>query len=701
MNGNRKMKKVAVAGLSAVLCTSLAAGGVIIANHNSNSKTDTDSTQEIASDKYDVEYLKAAVEKAANVVSGNDTKGELFKDETVYALADANGTTNKIIVSDWLKNAGKETSLSDVSNLENITNIKGDETFTQNGDKLTWNTNDTDIFYQGTTEEELPVDVKITYSLDGKEMTPEELVGKSGKLTIKVDYKNNSAQKVTVNGKEQTIYTPFAMVTGMMLPLENFSNVTIDNGTVISDAKSNVVIGIALPGFTDSLGLDSDKLDIPESLTITADVTDFEMGVTLTAATSDFLSKIEIGEVGDLTDLQEKINTLIDSSKQLADGSTELKDGTKTLSDGLAQLQDGAGTLNTGIGTYVDGVDTLASGITSYTDGVSQLTGGVLQLADATGSLTSGVGTLADGVAQATAGADTLNANMGSLTAGANAVVDGVGAVNQGLQSINGAFDTMDGYYNTLLQTIQANQQVLDGLNAAVAANPALGQSLQPAITALSQTVAGQTQIVNGLKASIASGSDLRNGMNTLIATTSSANAGNQSTLIGGATAVAQGSSQIQAGVSSLDAAMQQINSGTQTLNSSVSALPAAIDQLKNGALQINDATPKITSGAGQLTANSQTLKNGAASLATASVQLNDGGKTLLDGATTLSDGMNKFDEEGVQKISALYEQDLKEVVDKLDAVLDCGKEYKSFTGLSDNMSGSVKFIIETDEISK
>ena len=246
---------------------------------------------------------------AANTANTKDSSSSVSKEETVYVNADASGNPQQITVSNWLKNAGSESSVEDQSDLTNIKNVKGDETFSENGDSLTWNTDGSDIYYQGQSNKDLPVSVKFTYFLDGQEMQPQDLVGKSGHLQIKIQYTNNEKKSAKVDGKNETIYSPFVMLTAMILPDDTFSNVTIDNGKVISDGSRNIVVGVGMPGLKDSLKLDTlslstddedknseDKtldIDIPDSVSIEADVTDFSMSSSLTVALSDLLKDID------------------------------------------------------------------------------------------------------------------------------------------------------------------------------------------------------------------------------------------------------------------------------------------------------------------------------------------------------------------------------------------------------------------------
>ena len=335
----------------------------------------------------------AAVMGAAPVYAATGEDAAVSKEETVYVNANADGSEDQITVSNWLKNAGTEKNLQDESELKDIKNVKGDEEFTQSGNKLTWQTDGEDIYYQGTTTKEPPVSVKFTYYLDGKEIKPDDLAGKSGKLKIKVDYTNNTKTTVDINGKKETMYTPFVLMTGMILPQDTFSNVKIDNGKVISDGSRNIVIGFGMPGLQESLGLNSDSLEdlvsgdsdfeLPESLEITADVENFSLDSTFTVALDDVLDTIDTDNITGyddlkdaLSDLEDAAMELVDGSKALSDGVDTLKDSYKELDDGIGTLKDGADELNSGAGTLAGGAGTLASGASTLANGTSTLNSG-------------------------------------------------------------------------------------------------------------------------------------------------------------------------------------------------------------------------------------------------------------------------------------------------------------------------------------
>lgn len=304
------------------------------------------------------------------------------KDQTVYVNADETGNTDNIIVSNWLKNASGDASLTDTTSLEDIQNVKGDETFTQNSDgTITWAADGNDIYYQGTTDAELPVSVKLTYYLDGKEISPSQLAGKSGKVKIRIDYENHSQQTMHVNGKQETIHTPFLMVTGMILPTDTFSNVEVTNGKVISEGKNQIVMGVGLPGLADSLHLsdleDFDDLEIPDYVEITTDVQNFSLALTATIATTGTLSDLGLDNIQSLDDLKDSIDELTDASALLVDGSSRLQEGIETLDSSASDFVDGLNSADDGAGQLKDGIDTMNSKKGELLDGVDALVAGM------------------------------------------------------------------------------------------------------------------------------------------------------------------------------------------------------------------------------------------------------------------------------------------------------------------------------------
>ena len=432
----------------ALVGTGIGATAVFAEKDSTAVTAEADSTTGSSKDADDI------ADKLMDSVSLKDNDAD--KDESVYLISDANGNVNKTIVVDHLKNKDKKDTLEDASNLSDIENVKGKEKFTQSGDKLTWQAGGKDIYYQGTATEEPPVTQKVTYYLDGKEISPEDLAGKSGKVKIRFDYTNTTSYTETVNGEKQTVSVPFAAITGLVLG-DGFENIEVTNGKAEVSDSSSVVLGYALPGLKDSLGIKDKDLDgdvnIPEYMEMTADVENFSMpaAMTFVVNASDYVSTDGI----DTSDLDDMINDLKDASTQLQDGSKTLAEGTDTLADGLSTLQSK-------LGTFASGVGTLQSGLKTYTDGVSTLSGGLNTLGNSTGALVSGADKLNSGAGQLASGSATLKDGLKSYTDGASTLAAGVGNLDAGMDTLKSGTDTLAQSTPSLVSGVNS---LSDGIN--------------------------------------------------------------------------------------------------------------------------------------------------------------------------------------------------------------------------------------------
>jgi putative membrane protein len=823
----------------ALVGTGIGATAVFAEKDSTAVTAEADSTTGSSKDADDM------ADKLMDSVSLKDNDAD--KDESVYLISDANGNVNKTIVVDHLKNKDKKDTLEDASNLSDIENVKGKEKFTQSGDKLTWQAGGKDIYYQGTATEEPPVTQKVTYYLDGKEISPEDLAGKSGKVKIRFDYTNTTSYTETVNGEKQTVSVPFAAVTGLVLG-DGFENIEVTNGKAEVSDSSSVVLGYALPGLKDSLGIKDGDLDgdvnIPEYVEMTADVENFSMpaAMTFVVNASDYVSTDGI----DTSDLDDMINDLKDASTQLQDGSKTLAEGTDTLSDGLSTLQSK-------LGTFASGVGTLQSGLKTYTDGVSTLSGGLNTLGNSTGALVSGAdklnsgagqlasgsATLKDGLKSYTDGASTLAAGVGNLDAGmdtlksgtdtlsqsAPSLVSGVNSLSDGINTLNKALKTpmsdeevakykkaakagvdakladdtnatsynntkkyaAEKYYNEMtsdssvektVESLKANktlynmiystveaqvkqqienaiqEYVSNGVSREEAIKAICGQDYDKYVEELStnntdsqlkamakqvlEGVAGSSKDAVGTSVADAAKTGAETGAQEAVITginSTKENISNQinakqksgESLVSGATKLNEGAkvlaeklpeltkgvANLKDGSSQLSAGAAKLTSNNDTLNAGATALNAGASQLSAGTQSLMNSVPTLTSGIKQLVdgsntlvANNAQLNSGASQLADGTNQivsgvdqLTTGSKTLADGAHTLADGMVQFNEEGINKILDAYNGDLKPFTDKLQAVIDAGEEYQTYSAIADGQTGSVKFIYKLASI--
>jgi len=274
------------------------------------------------------------------------------KEENVYVLSDTEGNVNKVIVSGWLKNPEKKNELTDVSDLKNITNVKGDETFTEKNGKKIWAANGNDIFYQGTTDKEIPVSVNISYRLNGKKISAQDLAGKDGKVSIRFDYKPNVYETVIVDGKKCKITPSFLVMSGVLLDNENFRNIKVNTGKIINDGNRSIVIGVALPGMQENLGLSKKEFEIPSYVEITADATDFSLITMMSLASNEMISSLNLDQINSGDDLSLMISNL---SGKLNEGIEELYDGVTQLNQGMHQLNSGLSQLSQNSSALTDG----------------------------------------------------------------------------------------------------------------------------------------------------------------------------------------------------------------------------------------------------------------------------------------------------------------------------------------------------------
>ena len=623
---------------------------------------------------------------------------KISKDESVYVNADESGATTKITVSNWLKNAGINGTINDESDLKDIQNVKGDETFTQNGDDVQWSAGSNDIYYQGTTDKELPVGVEIKYELDGKEIAPKDLLGQSGKLKITVSYTNKSKSTQTINGEKQEMYTPFVMATGIILPDDKFSNVEVDDGKIINEGSNNIVVGFGMPGMAESLDLDEDAADkLPEGFTVTADVTDFSIGNTITFASPSILSDLELDDIDDLDDLENKLEKLVDSSEDLVDGSKKLsnkmgeledkfddyQDGEKSLNKGIKDLVNGGTTLKKGVKDYTNGVDTLAKGTQSYVNGAKQITDGNQKLYEAVKDMPSSYKEFSDGLQAYTKGVDTLadTKTAKQLTDGADAVTAGIGTLNENLGKLESSYDN----YKLLADGLKAQ--------AAQISDPTQKATILAYVQKLEELYRGQKASVGALVSATNKESTLKSGASQVAAGIKKVMTGAQ-TLSGNSATLRSADQKLTSSIATLTASVKKLSEGSKKLSSNDRKLLA-------GAKKILKASKSVKSGSDKLINGANKLKKGSNKLHKATGKVADGIGKLSDGADDLYEGMDKFDQKGIQKLNNVYEDDIKTLKTRLEKLTDMSKDYTNFSGISKGMDGKVKFVIETAEVKK
>lgn len=688
------------------------------------------------------------LEETAEQALGDSTveeDGSLYKDESVYVKADASGKVNETTVTEWLKNPNNGKT-EDVTELQNVENVKGDETYTTDSEgSVSWKSEGKDIYYQGTTDKELPVDVEITYTLDGKKVEAKDLKGKDGKLEMKVQYTNQSKETVDVSGESVEMYTPFAMVTAMMLPNDEYTNVMIDHGKIVSDGDKNIVVGLGFPGMEENLNLEGKDIDIdiPDSFTITADVKNASVGPTMTVASSDVLEQFGLDEIDSFDDLSDSVGELENAAEQLTDGSAKAADGSSALADGSNTLATGAGTLADGTSALATGVKTLADGVNTLNSKSGDLTKGVSDLATGVNDYTGGVSALSDGSSKVSAGAEGLKKGLETAQTGIGDLASGVGTLKSGFEG-NGTEENpgANKLANGTVQAIGATSTAIDNLAALIkdmagnqgavqaqatingkdqAVEAAVNQLVSAGIvteenkescaaairTAVNDHISAEAKVTSEKASADPTGAI--EAAKTAVGTASTYAAGLQKnvgalyegtkTVQGGVEDLKKGNSQLAAGAKDLADGTSALASGTSTLNDKSSLLVAGTSKLKEGGNQLAAGVGQLAAGASSAATGAGEVAKGAGALKTGADTLADGAGTLADGNKTLADGMAEFKTSGIDKIADVFSGDIENVTSRIDAMMTLGRNYKSFAGIKEDMAGSTKFIIETEGV--
>ena len=642
---------------------------------------------------------------------------ETTKDETVYVLANAEGEAKRVIVSDWLTNPDGEKDLADATTLKDAKTVKG-SAFLKDG--VWYNADGADVYYQGDAEDALPVNLTVSYTLDGEAKTAAEMTGKSGRVTIRV--------ACDVKETKDGVKVPFAALTAALLDNDVFTNIEVTNGKFLDDGDRTVVVGWALPGLQETLKLDAETVTLPEYVEISAEAKNFEAPTTLTVVTNELFSAVDVDSI-DATELTENIN-------RLKDGMAALKDGAKTLADGATELKNGAEALKESANPLGDGVSQLNDGATALETGSAQLTEGL----------------------------NTLTANNEALASGATKLFETVlGIANTQLSAAmeNAPTLTIENYEETLTALLDAcseagiDKQLHDQVEAVVNQNRA---KIEEAVTAkVRETVAAQVeeavrenvtaQVLAAMdmtpdtyKAAVESGALTDAQKNQIVAAVDAQMKSQEvKAVLAQQTEQTMGSDEIKAtieqNVNEQVEALTQQNMASkdvqarraaaleqgQAAAASLTALKAQLDDYRTfydglnaylaGTAQAENGASELKIGAAQLAAGTEelngkvpallegigSLSNGMNTLTENLPSLTDGVQQLLDGANELKDGLNTFDEEGVSKLVSLVEDDLADMLDRVKAALNAANAYTTYTSLGENMTGRVRFVWRTD----
>lgn len=676
------MKKSMIKPVSVLIALLTAAGGAGIGVYAVNS-ADTTQVQE--------------TEKKSNEINEKDKEEEFernLKDETVYVLSSADGTAEKIIVSDWLKNILNSSEISDCTELDDIVNVKGDETFTDGK----WNSDGSDIYYTGTIEKSLPVTMSVSYTLDGQSVSPEEIKGKSGEVTIRFSYRNNQKETVTVDGEKKEMYVPFAVITGVILDSKSFKNVEVTNGKLLSDGDRTVIAGYSLPGMRDNLGINSKDVEIPDFFEISAKVNNFELSETITIITNEAFNNIDFdgdGELGEIDSLSE----LSEAADQLCDGSDKLYDGLSQLLEKSSELVNGIDKLTEGSVRLKDGTEELAQGLDALKKNSEALNMGSRQVFDALLE-TANTQLKAAGMEVPSLTPDNYRDILKGILNDLDESNIQMAARQQVEQVVREKENEIQSAVTEAVKaevTLKVKEAVKENITAQVLTSLQLTpESYEQGVKTGAVSAAQQSQIAAAIEAQMGSQAAqdaIAQNLETQMQSEEVAKIISEKTeeqidmivdenmkseeIINQVSTAKSGRERIQDLLMQLDS-YNQFYTGLKTYTSGV-------DQAANGALQLKEGTAQLCDGI-------ITLRDSAPALI-------DGITQLRDGSIELSEGMHKFKDEGVQKIIDALDGDLKGLLDNLKASKKASEKYNTFSGIDESMDGKVKFVYRTESI--
>lgn len=600
------------------------------------------------------------------------------KEETIYSKLDASGKQYQTIVSSHIKNTDAQTTLKDISDLLNIENTNGYETFEKDGNTLLWNANGNDIYYKGETKKELPVSCNIKYELDGKQISKDEIAGRSGKVKMTLEYTNNKKHIVNINGKNETMYTPFLVIAGTIINNETNKNITISSGKVIDDGSKTIAVGMAFPGMQESLGIKEKNFELPTKIEITMDTTDFELDTIASFITSKIIeSKDDLAKLDKLDKVYEKVVTLQSASEEILNGAKTLKEGTEEYSSKKQEFNTAMKQVSTGMTSANKSYQELDNGINTLNKSSKTLGNGAKQISDGTSQVSSNLEVIATKLSEAEQGSKKLE--QGELQ-----IAEGLKQISSGIK----LEDSSESVKN-LKTIIKQNQDTIDTLTKT---NKALNAQLtNENASIIKPQIEANTKMIALLTANKTAQEET---LKTLSKTSEQI-----SKLEGGIKQLQTGISSLQVGNKDLTTGITQLKEGTITLAGKSKELTSGAKSLYKGTQDLSKGTSELSQGSSQIKQGLNTLDTSTAKLTVADDALTTGAITIKDGANTLYEGIFKFNEEGIKPICNLINGNVKNITKRVKKLGELSLEYNNYTMLEEGEEGSVQFILLTDAI--
>ena len=678
------------------------------------------------------------------------------KEETVHVKADAGGSVTEVTVDNVLHVYDSD-EVTDVSELDGIHNTEGDEDFRQDGSDLAWQNLGSDIKYEGSSDREVPVGVTVTYWLDGQEIAPQDLAGQSGHVKLRFDYENRTSMTVAVHDKSYNVKVPFVVMTAMVLPEDSFAHIEVTNGRCMSFEGQNMVLGYAIPGLADSLQLEefepTEEVEIPSYVEVECDAQDFELSFTATVVTNGLFKDIKDDDLDDIDELTDNMKELNDATSEMVDGAGKLLEGTETFESGLAEYVSAVSQVSSGMSQLSSGIAQLSDNKGKLYEGSAALSQGLAKLEESLPESLTVAGVTGDQKLE-----DILN----SLAADAKVLADAMVTL-KGENEWEKVFEDMQSYV-TLVQSsymgaetelAQAeaeyenlSESIADsvssaaneiGENAGSAATSAANDKISEIVSSLDFSEANltpeQEETIRAKVAEDLSGIDISgdvsevvsaDAMNRIEGTVLSVEEQRMAHITAAKACldqITEAASSNKEAIEALDTEiiqkaaddmkkqflalteysddMDKLNGSAISIRKMYSDLKDGIDQLATGSGQLTEGISKFNSGIDALYSGAVLLTQGTSALESYGSPLLEGASALTEGMSALHDGIKAFDEEAIQELTDLAGDDLLNLSGRIRAIKICDTSYQTFSVLAPGRKGTVKFIIETEEIVK
>ena len=598
------------------------------------------------------------------------------KNETVYVKLNENGDRKSVIVNEQLINSDNSKVINDYSDLKDILNLSNDAKYKLEGNKLIWQAEGRDIFYQGTTSKELPIDINISYKLDGKESKLKDILGKKGHIDICIKFTNKDIH--SYYGKN--IYTPFVITMGTIINADNNHNINVNNGKVLSNGTNNILIAIASPGLYESLNLEA--LRGFDQISYSFDTDYFELSSIYMIATSKILDIDDLSVFNKLDSLyesssrlQDGINALTDASDAINNGMQSLNSNYELFNDGMKQVNDGAYELNNGmkkIGNVYNNVinSSVYQGLKETIPNIIENINSIENINDYLDSAINTTDDVTNTLISIVPYANIIGGYLNNICTSASTAVQG------------NVINTIDDYTTTVQTLNNFSSKSADFIIELYEKDPDNASNELKELYNAAINIHNNEDRINDISSLLVS---TNNNLKNIINNTNFADVCIASTYLTNINA-----NDITLHSNSIKNLLNQSKEIVTNNQQLISIIPTEllnvyqkIDEVESGIYQIIDGTNSLYEGINELYNNSNII----------SEALN----TLSNGTNRLNAGMMQYNHEGINKLTSFIDNNVKNTAQTLNYLNKLGEEYNSFAGNNDE--GETKFVLVVDGI--